>query len=118
MEAPLEELAAWFARWFGQIDIEKSDVVVGMALAQIMQVRPQWRQHDATSVLQQWQQRLEQQQQQQWPQQSQQQQQDDRTCACSCSSHAAMCVQLGGMLQLTMCCRPPRRCRRPSSARR
>ena len=32
MEAPLEELAAWFARWFGQIDIEKSDVVVGMAL--------------------------------------------------------------------------------------
>jgi hypothetical protein len=29
-----------------------------------------------------------------------------------------MCVQLGGMLQLTMCCRPPRRCRRPSSARR
>jgi hypothetical protein len=41
VEAPLEELAAWFARWFGQIDIEKSDVVVGMALAQIMQVQNQ-----------------------------------------------------------------------------
>ena len=37
-EAPLEELAASFARFFGHIDVEKSDVVVGLALAQIMQV--------------------------------------------------------------------------------
>lgn len=36
--APLDELAASFARFFGSIDVEKTDAVVGLALAQIMQV--------------------------------------------------------------------------------
>lgn len=35
--APLEELAASFARFFGAIDLEKLDVVVGFALAEILQ---------------------------------------------------------------------------------
>jgi hypothetical protein len=39
-DTPLEELAAWFSRYFGHVDLEKSDVVTGLALAQILQVGP------------------------------------------------------------------------------
>lgn len=36
--APLEEIAASFARFFGSIDLEKLDVVVGFVLVQVLQV--------------------------------------------------------------------------------
>jgi hypothetical protein len=36
--APLQELAASFARYFGLVDLEKMDVVTGLALAQVSQV--------------------------------------------------------------------------------
>lgn len=42
-EAPLEELAASFARFFGAMDLEKTDVIAGLALAQVMQASWQWR---------------------------------------------------------------------------
>ena len=36
-QPPLEELAASFAQFFGRVDLEKSDVLAGLVLAQIMQ---------------------------------------------------------------------------------
>lgn len=35
--APLEEIAASFARFFGSIDLEKLDVVVGFVLVEVLQ---------------------------------------------------------------------------------
>ncbi|PRW33020.1 ubiquitin-like modifier-activating enzyme ATG7 isoform X1 [Chlorella sorokiniana] len=37
--APLEEIAASFARFFGTIDLEKLDIVVGFVLVEILQVQ-------------------------------------------------------------------------------
>ena len=38
MAAPLQEIAGSFARFFGQIDVEKTDVLAGFILAEVMQV--------------------------------------------------------------------------------
>lgn len=35
--APLEEIAASFARFFGTIDLEKLDIVVGFVLVEVLQ---------------------------------------------------------------------------------
>lgn len=37
--APLEEIAASFARFFGSIDLEKLDIVVGFVLVEVLQAR-------------------------------------------------------------------------------
>jgi hypothetical protein len=36
--APLQEIAGSFARFFGQVDVEKLDVAAGFVMAEIMQV--------------------------------------------------------------------------------